>query len=142
MMAGMFAQAIHDISKNGEVEERNPMTWANVGLDRSGLMGMFYELDGMAESMNLPSVSTMVTGEPLPRFRSRGPFSQILGPALGQVEDVAKISYGLTRTGMTETTLHGMRRLIPFQNHVIFAHGFNAVEEALVEGFDLPRSRK
>jgi hypothetical protein len=140
--AGMFAEAVHDLTKSGEVKKRNPLTWANVGLDRSGLMGSFYELDGLAESMNLPSFSTAVTGEPLPRFRSRGPFSQALGPAFGQIEDIAKVTYGLTRSGLNETSVHGIRKLIPFQNHAILAHGFNAVEEALVDGFQLPRSRK
>lgn len=142
ILAGMFAEAMHDLTKKGEVEERSPLAWANVGLDRSGLMGTFYELDGLAESFNLPSFSNTVMGDPLPRFRSRGPIGQLAGPAIGQFEDLAKVMYGLTRTGPTETVVHDTRKLIPFQNHVILSHGFNMAEEALVQGFGLPRARR
>lgn len=135
---GMAATAAWDLMRDGKVSEtRNARQWVRDGVDRSGVLALYTELEGALQSMNIPPLSQFATGQQLSRFRSRGPVAQVAGPAIGLGEQLSRAVYGATRGEFTESDMHGIRNLIPWQNHFIVGQGFNMAEKALARGYNL-----
>jgi len=116
-----------DIEHSGE--------WLKNGIDRSGVTGILFDFNNMAEKITDHSigVSRLTGGAPVSRYRSRNKLGAILGPSAGTVEDIMRLTGDAASGDWTESSTARMRRLAPFQNAIgirklfdEFERGFNA----------------
>lgn len=137
--SGVLSRALLDIVTDGEVRERSGEQWIAEGIDRSGAMAIFFELDSIMEKFTGASVVKGLTGEEPSRFAQRGQLAQLLGPTAGLVEDVARAGLAANRGEFTQSDLHKIRRLAPLQNVFYLRFLFTKMEEAAGEAAGLPK---
>lgn len=86
------------------------------GIDRSGMLGVLPELNGVLEKMDI-GFGRVTGGKELSRFESRNLLGQILGPSSGTFRDFQNIVTSLAADGvLKKSDTDGMKRLTPYQN--------------------------
>jgi hypothetical protein len=112
---GLGVRALKDIGQHGETQERDPAKWIADGVDQSGVLGMFIELDQTLARFHVPTPFTLLAGRPT-RFQEREVVSQLGGPMLGFFEDVHAATSNALAGELTQRDLHKIRRILPGQN--------------------------
>jgi len=86
------------------------------GVDRSGVLGVLPEMNGILEKMNV-GFGNMTGGKQLSRFASRNVLGQIAGPSAGLLQDVTQTISSLASEGvLKKSDTAAMKRLLPYQN--------------------------
>ena len=134
---GAMAAMLKDIVNKGEVRDFDPSLIVDA-VDRSGVLSLFFELDGLMRAGIGQSPATALAGRQVSRFAGHGPISQAAGPTAGWFEDLGKATAGLISGDFTQPDLHRWRRLAPFQNHFALSYILSQLEE----GAGLPEKQK
>lgn len=114
---GMIATALRDIAADGEVDfNRSTQEWVWSGVDRSGVLGLFSEMDAMVGMTTGWNAARLIGGAQLSRFRDRTALDQALGPTAGLIDDTLKAIMRLTDGSMDMKDVQALRRLAPLQN--------------------------
>ena len=137
---GVVGTKLRDIAAARDVD-RSPEQWVVEGVDRSGVMSMFFEFDALSEKFAGASPTKFVTGEPVSRFASRGRLAQLLGPTAGLVEDVADATSGFVKGDVVQSDLHRLRRLVPGQNLFMLRALLDRVEEGAAKSLGIPKTQ-
>jgi len=129
------ATALRDIAKQGKVEERTAAQWANIAVDRSGLIGLLYHFDSGLGAAGLPNLQTTIGGEDRRRYSDRSLMSYLAGPGISKGFDAIRGAAAVAQWPLDKRTprpyeIGRLRALIPFQNHFLMVHAFDAIEEA------------
>lgn len=129
------ATALRDVAKQGKVEERSAAQWANIAVDRSGLIGLLYHFDNGLGAAGLPNLQTTLGGEDRRRYSDRSLMSYLAGPGISKTFDFIRGGAALGQVVLDNRApkpyeIGRLRALIPFQNHFLAVHAFDAMEEA------------
>ena len=115
-----------------------PVKWMTEGLDRSGLMGVFAEVNNMAEKVHPALGLSALTGETASRYASRNGAGAIGGPIAGLVDDIFSVSNNLGVEGWGATDTHAVRRLLPYQNLFYLRGQLDKLEENYNKFWGIP----
>lgn len=109
-----------------EPDLENPGRLAAEAFNWSGLIAFFPDLwDPVAKTLHLPTFS---------RFMSRSPSETVGGPTFGSgFNFVAGVMSNLADGTLKQTDIHGIRRMLPFQNLFYFSRLLNAIEGEIGE---------
>ena len=125
---GMFVYYLKAVGGGREPSD-NPGTWIAEGLDRSGMYPLVFEVNNMAESMNLPGVYNILSmGEDeASRYAVRNSAGRVLGPTFGLINDVMSTGYLASSQvnpfssedakTVQNADISAARRLLPFGRH-------------------------
>ncbi len=144
---GMVSETLK-AAANDKPLPQNDAQWLAAGIDRSGLLGYFMEVNNMTERMTLGHVGvSAVTGKQLSRFASRNTLGSFIGPSAGTLADITGALQGLTaalteKEHVRESDIAALRRLIPLQNLFYLAYIFQKLEQAVGDGIGVKRTGK
>ncbi len=144
---GMVSETLK-AAANDKPLPQNEAQWLAAGIDRSGLLGYFMEINNMTERMTLGHVGvSAVTGKQLSRFASRNTLGSFIGPSAGTLADITGALQGLTaalteKENVRESDIAALRRLIPLQNLFYLAYIFQKLEQAVGDGIGVKRTGK
>ena len=135
MSLGMMAYAFKQWDAGRDISD-DPMVWVTEGIDRSGMLGILMEMNNTVEkiSRNNYGLRPMLgASAPASRYASRSNVEAALGPTFGSLLSTTFRALGAT-TGegdMKDSDIRAIRRLLPYQNLMIFRQGLDKVEESL-----------
>ncbi|MDG4721584.1 hypothetical protein [Thalassospira aquimaris] len=119
MMIGLGMLSYYLKAKTAGYEPTdNPGTWLAEGVDRSGSLGWFFEINNLAEKLTRGTVGvSALTGGPImSRYASRNVIGALIGPTSGAISDAAQAIGALSAGDWRESDTSAMRRLLPYQN--------------------------
>lgn len=120
----------------------DPKVWIKEGIDRAGLTGWMFDVNGIIEksTRGAVGVSKLTGGPQMSRYASRGVLESLLGPTAGLITQSAQI-VGSGATGeWTEADTRAVRRMLPFQNLIGWKHVFDQAEEGINQTLGVPKS--
>ncbi len=134
---GAMGTGFRDLSKTGEVRDRNARQWIAEAIDRSGAVALFVEMDAIAgEATGLSLQRTLAGGQDVTRLQGRELIERLGGPTASLLSDLAAATKGALTRDFTQGDLHRLRRLLPAQNVFTFTALLDQIEKKL--GEDLP----
>lgn len=115
----------------GREVSTDPAVLLTEAIDRSGLMGILFDVNNITEKMTRGTVgvSALTGGPMMSRYASRNVIGALLGPTVDTVEDVTKVTGALSTGEISESDVRSMRKLVPGQNLFYLRNLFNRFEE-------------
>ncbi|HAD86588.1 MAG TPA: hypothetical protein DCG48_04430 [Rhodospirillaceae bacterium] len=123
----------------GKEPSDNPRVWVAEAVDRSGITGWLFDLNGMVEKVSRGAIgANALTGGPtLSRYAVRNAVGSVLGPTFGLGEDAFRVA-GAAATGeLKRSDIRAARRLLPYQNLWYIRGLLNALEDETAEELEL-----
>lgn len=125
----------------GREVDTSPGNLIAEAMDRSGFLGVLSEGAGIAEkaSGGLVGIKPLIgamTGEelePMSRFVSRNAIGALLGPSFGKAQDALTVTSAAGRGEFSESDLHAMRKMMPYQNLFWLRQYLNEVEQSIAD---------
>ena len=120
---GMFVYYLKTLSREKDNLSDNPGVWLAEGIDRSGIVAIFMELNNMAERVGAPGVYYGLgsalgdSPERASRFQTRGVAGAALGPLYGSIVDATTLANAAFSGDIEPGDIAAARREIPFGNH-------------------------
>lgn len=114
---GSFTYVIKELIK-GREPDLSIERLVREGFDRSGLLGVLGEINGVTERLSRGNIglSALTGGASLSRFQQRNILGSLMGPSFGKAEDLFRIG-GAALTGeFDKGTVKAAQRMIPFNN--------------------------
>ena len=131
---GMMAYAFKQWDANRPLSD-DPAVWITEGIDRSGVTGIIMEANNTVEKLsnnNFGLRPMLGVSTPASRFASRSQAEAFLGPTFGSLLSTSmKVMGGVSGGDLAESDVRAIRRLMPYQNLLIFRQGLDKVEESL-----------
>jgi len=132
---GMMSYAFKQWDAGRELSD-DPRDWVVEGIDRSGVLGIVMEANNTMEkiSNNNFGIRPMLgTATPASRFASRSRSEAFLGPSFGSLLETTLKVAGASADGeeWKESDTRTLRRLLPYQNLLIFRQALDKVEEEI-----------
>lgn len=121
MMVGMVGigtlTAIMKRWESGQEMPQDTTTYLVEGIDRSGLTGWMMDANNIAEKMTAGNlgISKILGTQASSRYAQRGRIESVLGPSAALLSDVMTISSDLAGGDPRKSTVHRVRKMIPFQ---------------------------
>lgn len=131
---GMMTYYLKQIAAGREVTEEPEILLAE-GVDRSGLLPVIAEMNGVADVFGF-GAGTLTGQQPLSRFATRNKVGGLLGPSFGGVVDTATstraaVDAAISDGEMKESDIRAMRKNLPYQNIFYLRWLFNEAEKNL-----------
>lgn len=134
---GALSYYIYALSAGGKAQETmlnaDAAKWADEAFQRSGVGAVFGDVQKITE--RLPWVGKYTTasgvfgtGERLQQTSGNNLVESTLGPTFGFAKTLSDVVAGAEEP--TQTTLHKLRTLMPFQNLVVFRRFLDKIEQA------------
>lgn len=150
LMAGMGALSVRmkEVAAGRDPKERTAAEWVKEGVDRSGLLGLYFDLEGMAGAFSSGMTpSALLTGSEPSRYAGRNRLGRLLGPTAGTVEQLGEFTTNaakhISNDGtLTQKDIHRGVRMTPFTNLFYLQRLMKMAEEGLADTFDLPENSK
>lgn len=129
---GMMAYAFKNWDAGRELSD-NPSDWVMEGIDRSGSLGALMEINNTVEKMTAGrfSIRRAVGAHSFAsKYASRNLSETLLGPTFGSFLSTATNVMGSAAQDKewTESDTRALRRLIPYQNLMIFRQAVDKLE--------------
>jgi hypothetical protein len=138
---GLMGAMIRD-SMNPNAPKRDTRGWIKEGIDKSGVISMFMEMDSLFyKTTGIPGLTQLASGEEAGRFASQGAMERALGPTAGLFNDVARAVQGVSKGDLTVADMHKTRRLMPGQNLFYTRWAFDQIERGIGDYFSLPATQ-
>jgi len=114
---GMLIYYLKQKGANREVSD-DPRVWIAEGVDRSGLLGVFMEVNNIAEKLTggKVGINALTGGEIMSRYASRNSIDALMGPTFGAAKDLITILNALSTGEISESDVRAFRRMTPYQN--------------------------
>lgn len=109
-------------------------------LARSGYLGFFSEVQGVAAHFPLVQDYFTFAGSPIEGRRAEDVVDQIAGPSLGKLNGIINVLQGMDEP--TQGTINQARKMMILQNHFALRRGFTFIEESINDFFNLPERRQ
>ena len=131
---GMMAYAFKNWDSDRPTSDE-PAVWITEGIDRSGVTGIIMEMNNTVEKMsnnNFGLRPLLGIAAPASRFASRSQAEALLGPTFGSMlSTVMKVAGGASDGDLAESDIRAIRRLLPYQNLILFRQLLDKVEQGL-----------
>ena len=130
---GMLSYRLNALFSGQPVSDR-PQDWFKEGVSRSGVLGWLEEGNALASKMSRGGVDVyrlIGADKPLSRYASRSVLDQLLGPTVGKVESLAKVTGAMAARDWSAADTRALRRLSAFQNLFYVRRLFDQAEGAL-----------
>ena len=132
---GMMAYAFKQWDAGRPLSD-DPKDWVVEGIDRSGVLGIVMEANNTMEKISNNSYGLrpmLGISTPSSRFASRSRSEAFLGPTFGSLlETTLRVAGSSTDDHeWQESDTRALRRLLPYQNLLIFRQALDKVEEEL-----------
>ena len=113
--------------------------WIKEGVDRSGALGIFADVNNITEKLTRGKVgiSAVTGGQTMSRYASRNLVGTLFGPSYGLAVDVFDVTGAAFAGDFKQTDTHKVRQLLPFQNIPYIRSLFDAAEDGFNAGFGL-----
>ncbi len=108
----------------------DPEVWLAEGVDRSGILPVIAEINGIADVFGF-GAGTITGQQPLSRFATRNKVGGLVGPSFGGVVDAATFSRALASGEIKESDLRALRKNLPYQNIFYLRGVLNEIERDL-----------
>jgi hypothetical protein len=108
----------------------DPQVWLAEGIDRSGIIPVIAEINGVADVFGF-GAGTLTGQQPLSRFATRNKVGGLIGPSFGGVVDAATFSRALASGEIKESDLRALRKNLPYQNIFYLRGILNDLERGL-----------
>ena len=128
---GMMTYYLKTIAAGREVSN-DPEVWLAEGVDRSGIIPVLMEMNGIADIMGV-GVGSVLGGQPLSRYASRNKVGALIGPSFGAAQDVSQVSSAIARGDFSENDLKAIRRNLPMQNLFYLRGLIDDAQEAIAK---------
>ena len=137
---GMLSYAAYQWAR-GEQPSADPAVWVKEGVDRSGVLGYFLEINNMVEKgtrgrMGLGPL--MGTKEIASRYQSRSLLENVLGPTFGTAGNAVRVVGAASAGDWNEGDTRAIRRLLPFQNLFYIRQLLDQVEVEANQAMGVP----
>ena len=138
--AGMLVYQVKE-SLAGRETSDEPEKWIAEGLDRSGLMGWFLDVNNITEKWTGGRVGiSALTGEGVTsRYLSRNWFGALVGPSFGLAEDFRMVTAAATAGDWRQSDTRRLRRLLPYQNVFYMRNLLDEAEQGVNETLGVRR---
>lgn len=102
-------------------------------IDRSGLMGVAFDVNNIVEKMTRGEVGlSKLTGEgPMSRYASRNAMGALLGPTAGTFQDLSTVTGAVATGDISQGDVRSMRRVLPLQNLFYIRQLLDSMEEKI-----------
>lgn len=131
---GMMAYAFKQWDAGRDLSD-DPAVWVTEGIDRSGITGIIMEMNNTIEKVsnnNFGLRPLLGISTPSSRFASRSQSEAFLGPTFGSMlSTVLKVSGGTADGDLAESDIRAIRRLLPYQNLMIFRQLIDKIESEI-----------
>jgi hypothetical protein len=132
---GMLTYYLKTIAAGKELSD-DPKRWIIEGVDRSGFLAIMMEFNNIAEKIGRLAgkkigLSAFTDEGVMSRYASRNITSTLAGPTFGTASDVINILAAMLKDEMSESDIHTIRTMLPYQNNFILRIIFDEMEEFL-----------
>lgn len=132
---GMTAYTFKQWDAGREISD-DPKVLITEGIDRSGMLGMLMEINNTVEkiSNNNYGLRPLIGAkQPSSRFASRNQTEALLGPTFGSfaTTTLKVLSAGSQDREWKENDTRALRRLLPYQNLMLFRNALDKLEEGI-----------
>ena len=119
----------------------DPAVWLSEAVDRSGVTGWLYDLNGILEkgSRGTVGVSALTGGPTLSRYAVRNTVGAVLGPTFGLGESFFKVTGAAASGEVQRSDIRALRRLLPFQNVFYMRALLDMAQEGAAEEVEAAR---
>lgn len=117
----------------------DPAVWITEGIDRSGVLGWFFDVNNIMEKVGL---GVLPGGPTRSRYASRNVVGAMLGPTAGMASDIASIVGNTVAGDIRASDTRALRRLVPYQNLFYMRQLLDKAGEAGNKAFGIPESRR
>jgi hypothetical protein len=129
--------------REDEFEDYTMADWARAGLDRSGMATVPMELINMSDRLLEGRLSATLGMKEGSRMYYRNFFGTLLGPTASYVDDSINLAQSLVKgDGVSERDIHGIRRLMPYQNMFYLRMLMNDMEDSVSGALDATPSER
>jgi hypothetical protein len=138
---GMLGYKINSLT-GGQPTSDNPMDWVKEGMSRANIFGVMEEFNSMASKMTRGQADMYrVIGatKPLSRYQALSSVDMLLGPTVGKLRDLSRITGGVATGDLDAGDIKAARRFIFLQNAPYFRGLFNEVETGVNNAFGIPQ---
>jgi hypothetical protein len=140
---GAMAYAVHSIA-SGQPMSSNPSDWAKEAVSRSSFLGWLDEANTLVSkgSRNQIDMYRLLGAQPgLKRDMGRGVLEQLLGPTVGKLENLTKVTGAAATGDFSAGDIHAARRWVPGQNYLFFNRVLDEVEKSLNSSLGIPQQQ-
>lgn len=125
----------------GEKTSDDARVWIAEGIDRSGVTGIFMDVNNMVEKATRGTIgiNSLLGGHQMSRYASRNVTSALLGPSLGLAQDMFQITGAVATGDFRQSDLHSLRKILPAQNLVYTRWLFDEAEKGITSTFGLKK---
>jgi hypothetical protein len=127
----------------GKPEEFQNASYGKImdeAIDRSGLLGVLAMLQQATQRIPATAPYTSFAGERTTRRAGQDLLDLALGPSYNLAQNVGNLIVGLDEP--TQSTLHKLRLLLPYQNVFYLRQLLDKVEASTADALDLPETRR
>jgi len=119
----------------------DPGVWVSEAIDRSGMTGWIYDLNGIVEkgTRGTVGVSALTGGPTLSRYALRNAVGAVFGPTFGLGEDFFRVTGAAATGDVKRSDIRSLRRLLPFQNVFYIRALLDAAQEATAQEVEAAR---
>lgn len=114
---GTMAYAAKQHARGAEVDT-DPAKLVVEGLDNSGVMGYFWDVNNTIEQLTRGTVgvSPLIGESTMSRYASRNWYGAIMGPSLGTLTEAGVSISAVSSGDISESDVRAIRKLLPYQN--------------------------
>ncbi len=142
---GMFVEwsKLFTSGRIDEIDNYTAQDWARAGVERSGWLSLPSDAISMTDRITGGRMANAIGLKEGSKYFYRNKADMLLGPAGGTMLGLMNAVGNLTsEDGMSASDIHGMRRILPYQNLFYTRWLFNMAEEALAQGRTDDRRRR
>lgn len=141
---GVLSYYLYSVARGGDAYERMQNakldTWADEAIQRSGVLGVLGLAQDITSRIPATAKISSFSGGRSTRRGGDDLVEAILGPSFDFAKTSADVITGIHEP--TESTIHKMRQLLPWQNVSYLARLFEAAEGTTNRTFNIPETRQ
>jgi hypothetical protein len=103
--------------ESGREPDYSPENLLVQGIDRSGVLGVFMEINNIYEKIGGYGIGKLSGTQSASRYGSRSLDEALLGPSLGTISNLGRAHFNImSEDNMSDSDRRNIRKLIPFNN--------------------------
>ncbi|MCG8394194.1 MAG: hypothetical protein MI745_14040 [Pseudomonadales bacterium] len=101
----------------GKEPDLSPENLITQGVDRSGILNVFMEVNNVAEKVGIPGLHSLSGAAAPSRYYSRSLDEALLGPTIGTISNVGRGIYSVASSEeLSDSDRRNLRKLMPYNN--------------------------